>query len=303
VIPTLNEENSIAVCIDSLLAQSYKQIGEILVVDGGSRDKTREIVTRYGGRVRLVDNPGITAASAMNLALSEVRNRVVVRIDAHTKYSVSYVERSVEVLLNSNATIVGGPMRPRGTNSFGKAVAIVTSSPLGVGPGKFHYSSTAGPVDTVYLGTFFVEDVVAVGGYDDQELQWAAEDQELNYRIRMAGGIVYLDPTIESWYEPRSSVRALCRQYRNYGLAKASTLKKHRKLPSWRPFAPAALLGLTVAGIVAGLLIQRPLVATTRTPSPHSICPSSTRLSLELCGWFLSGLDTNCSAATFRHST
>ena len=44
---------------------------------------------------------------------------------------------------------------------------------------------------------------------------------------------------------------ALSRQYANYGVAKASTLAKHRSLPSWRPLAPAALVAATAVGLVA----------------------------------------------------
>ena len=90
--------------------------------------------------------------------------------------------------------MVGGPMRPVGISPFGRAVAAVTSSPFGVGPGRFHYSETLEDVDTVYLGAFHRQTVIDAGGYDEVNLQWAAEDQELNFRIRRRGGRILLDP-------------------------------------------------------------------------------------------------------------
>ena len=45
-------------------------------------------------------------------------------------------------------------MRAVGTTNFGRAVAAVTSSPFGVGPGRFHYATEPSDVETVYLGTF-----------------------------------------------------------------------------------------------------------------------------------------------------
>ena len=81
-----------------------------------------------------------------------------------------------------------------------------------------------------------------MGGYDEEGIQWAAEDQELNFRVRRAGGRIWLDPTIRSQYFPRSTPTALWRQYRNYGVCKASTLDKHRTLPYWRPLVPAFMV-------------------------------------------------------------
>jgi len=299
IIPTLQEGTSIKACIESLLGQTYDRIGEVLVVDGGSTDQTREIVSSFGGAVRLLDNPGVTAASAMNIGIGESRSQVVVRIDAHSEYAPDYVENSVNTLLRTGATMVGGPMRPRGTSKFGNAVALVTSTPLAVGPGRFHYSEEEGEVDTVYLGTFFRVDIEALGQYDETNLQWAAEDQELNYRIRRSGGIVYLDPSIRSWYKPRSAPKPLAKQYRNYGLAKASTLRKHKRLPSWRPLAPALLLLCSVMGLVGGIILRSvpvaisvPLIhlgtvvvgAAYLTRSDRSLFPNSV-LAVLICHW------------------
>jgi len=245
VLPTLNERGYIRDCLASLLAQEGCVIDEILVVDGGSTDGTQAIVESLAPIVRLVPNPRVTAAAAMNIGLAEARNDLVVRADAHTLYDADYVARSLAALESSGADWVGGPMRPVGANVFGRAVAAVTSSPFGIGPGRFHYATEASDVETVYLGTFDRRMVFDVGGYDEDNLQWAAEDQELAFRLRRAGRRIHLDPAIRSWYFPRDTTNALWRQYVNYGVCKASTLKKHRTLPYWRPLAPAAM----VAGI------------------------------------------------------
>lgn len=247
VLPALNERRYIRDCLDSLLAQDYNDVVEILVVDGGSTDGTREIVLSHGDTVRLVDNPRVTAAAAMNVGIAEAKGEIIVRADAHTLYATDYVRRCVEVLLETGADNVGGPMRPVGTTNFGRAVAAATTSRFGIGPGRFHYLDRREEVDTVYLGCFRRSTLEEVGGYDESRLQWAAEDQELNFRIRKNGGRILLDPMIRSSYFPRDTVKGLARQYANYGVAKASTLAKHRSLPSWRPLAPAALVAVSAA--------------------------------------------------------
>ena len=71
ILPTLNERGHIRDCLDSLGKQDYPNIVEILVVDGGSTDGTQEIVIAEGGVVRLIDNPRMTAAAAMNIGIKE----------------------------------------------------------------------------------------------------------------------------------------------------------------------------------------------------------------------------------------
>jgi glycosyltransferase involved in cell wall biosynthesis len=262
ILPTLNERGHIRDCLDSLKNQDYANIVEILVVDGGSQDGTQEIVLAEGGNVRLINNPRMTAAAAMNIGIQECSTSIFIRMDAHTLYANDYVSRSVSTFEESDATVVGGPMRPVGTNPFGCAVSAVTTSPLGVGPGRFHYSEVLEEVETVYLGIFDRDFVIKVGGYDEKNLQWAAEDQELNYRIRKARGKILLDPRITSTYFPRNNPRTLARQYHNYGMCKASTLAKHKMLPYWRPMAPAIMVMSTLVWIIAALSFgQAPIAA------------------------------------------
>jgi len=261
IIPTLNEKDHIQSCLESLQSQDYSQIIEILVVDGGSVDGTQDIVLAAGGRVRLIENPRMTAAAAMNIGIQNCSTDVFVRIDAHTQYATDYVSRSVSTFVETGAQVVGGPMRPISDSKFGNAVAAVTTSPLGIGPGRFHYSEKIEEVETVYLGIFNKVFVQNVGCYDETNLQWAAEDQELNYRIRKAGGKVLLDPRIKSSYFPRNNAWSLARQYHNYGMCKASTLAKHKTLPYWRPLVPAFMVFVATLWVAATIYLGMPYVA------------------------------------------
>lgn len=295
VLPTLNERPYIRDCLDSLLAQDHPAIVEILVCDGGSTDGTREIVAGAPAPVRLVENPGVTAAAGMNAGIAAATGDVICRADAHGLYAMDYVRQCVEVLEETGADNVGGPMVPVGTTAFGRAVAAATSSPLGVGPGRFHYSTRREYVDTVYLGAWRRGTLEALGGYDEENLQWAAEDHELNFRITAGGGRIVLDPSIHSVYFPRSTVRSLARQYRNYGVGKVSTLAKHRRLPTWRPLAPAALVGISAVGFLTRRGWQRAAVplahggvvvsGAARIGRGKGVSPWRAFVAIETCHW------------------
>jgi glycosyltransferase involved in cell wall biosynthesis len=276
VLPTLNEREFIYDCLASLVDQDYAKVVEILVVDGGSTDGTLELAATFKEPVTVVHNPRVTAAAAMNTGVHAAVGDIICRADAHAVYSPDYVRRCVEALRRTGAANVGGRMRAVGRNAFGRAVAAVTSSPIGVGPGRFHYAETEQDVDTVYLGCWERQGLLDAGGFDETRLQWAAEDQELNYRLRQRGGRVVLDPSISSWYFPRETPRALWRQYGNYGVAKASTLVKHGSLPTWRPVAPAALV------LIPALLAirRRTRKLAPIVPVAHAVVAASAAVSM-----------------------
>lgn len=299
VLPALNEQGYIRDCLDSLVGQDDERLVEILICDGGSTDRTREIAGSYPALVRVVENPGVTAAAGMNVGLAEAVGDVIVRADAHTIYEPDYVRRAIDALERLSAAVVGGPMRAVGQTRFGRAVAAVTSSPFGIGPGRFHFGTAEAQVETVYLGVFRRQQVLDAGGFDEADLQWGAEDQELNFRLRRAGGTVWLDPAIRSWYFPRETPRALWRQYFNYGMCKASTLAKHRTLPYWRPLVPAALVAGTVTVLLGGLVARRPGLALSpvlaysagagavavRLSRDPGVAPPRALFALAICHW------------------
>jgi len=296
LLPVLNERPYLRDCLDSLLSQDYPNILEILVLDGGSSDGSVAIAESSGDiRVRVVDNPRITAAAAMNAGIAVAKGQIVCRADAHTLYAPDYVLRCVMTLLETGAENVGGPMRAVGTTNFGRAVAAATSSRWGIGPGVFHYADRRVEADTVYLGCWWLKTLQDLGGYDETLLQWAAEDQELNFRIRNSGGRVIVDPSIRSWYFPRETPRALARQYHNYGLAKASTLAKHGRLPTWRPLAPAALVLASVTAAAVGRGWMRVAIpaghglacaaVALRLGADPEVTPHRVFAAFEICHW------------------
>ena len=87
ICPVYNEEKYIAKCIDSILEQDYpKDDLEIILADGMSKDRTREIVAEYTAKypfIRLIDNPNRIAPWAMNLGIKEAKGDVIMRLDAH----------------------------------------------------------------------------------------------------------------------------------------------------------------------------------------------------------------------------
>lgn len=241
-IPTLNEKRHIEACLDAVLAQSYRRVVEILVVDGGSTDGTQALASRHPG-VQVLHNPRRIQAAGLNIALKEAKGEVFVRIDGHCSIAPDYVKRCVDTLAQTGAAMVGGCQMPaKGGTTCQRGIAAALEARFGGGPANFRQGNYAGWSDTVYMGAMWTKVALEVGAYDERRV--TNEDAELALRLQGAGG-VWLDPAVRSTYKPRDSLRSLGLQYYRYGVGRASTIISHPE--SVRPrqvAAPALLVGL-----------------------------------------------------------
>ncbi len=256
ILPVLNEETHLEEAVHSILSQDYQGKLEVILAVGPSRDRTLEIaqsISRQDSRVVLVDNPSGRTAAGLNIALNKSQSPVVVRVDGHAHIPNDYITLIVEILNKTGAVNVGGVMAAVGTTPFERAVAGAMRSPLGVGASRFHTGGEAGIVDTVYLGAFRREALIAIGGFDERFTR--AQDWELNFRLRENGGVVYFDPRLHVTYRPRSTVKALAKQYFEYGRWRRVVSRRHSGTINYRYLAPPfALVGFTLS-LIAGFFL------------------------------------------------
>jgi glycosyltransferase involved in cell wall biosynthesis len=98
IVAAYNEERHIAECLDSLLAQTYRDM-DVLVADDGSADHTAEVVRRYAG-VRLLGRPHEGKARAINAAAREVSGDIVAFLDGDLRFEPTYIERLVAPIVS-----------------------------------------------------------------------------------------------------------------------------------------------------------------------------------------------------------
>jgi glycosyltransferase involved in cell wall biosynthesis len=239
-MPAYNEERYIEACIASVQAQDYpKDRIEILVADGRSTDRTREILAKLAAddpRIRVIDNPARLQAAGLGLLVKQARGDLIVRMDVHCEYAPDYVRRCVEALERTGADNVGGAQRAKARTPFQRAVCAALASPLGVGGAAYRSSDSEGFVDTVFLGAFRRKVFEAIGLWDPGAI--TNEDAELNQRILDGGGRIYLSRDIVVHYFPRDSYKSLATQYYRYGRGRARTLIKLGTFPTLRPVLP-----------------------------------------------------------------
>ncbi|MCX7973237.1 MAG: glycosyltransferase family 2 protein [Candidatus Aminicenantes bacterium] len=266
-MPCFNEEKYISQAIESLLDDWVIENCELIVVDGGSVDKTKEIVEALSQKIgetstaskrttpflRILNNSARIQASGMNKGIEEAKGEIIVRADAHCLYPEGYVRRCVELLEKlekEGVANVGGFIKPVGNGLIQQAIALALKNPVGVGDSRWHLGRKSGYVDTVYLGTFRKKELEAIGLYDPKA--HPNEDAELNLRLLKAGKKIYLDGSLGVFYFVRESLRSLAKQYFHYGQGRAYTTWKHRRLTSWRQLAPVAVMIGVGTSLIAG---------------------------------------------------
>src|SRR5215218_4974207 len=255
-MPVLNEERHLGAAVRRVLDQDYPGELEVILSVGPSHDRTREIANALAAadpRIRVVDNPAARTPTALNLGIAASRHKIIVRVDGHGELTDGYIRRAVELLAETGAANVGGVMDAQGTTPFEEAVATAYTTRLGLGGGAFHLAeSPAAEAETVFLGVFRKDALIAVGGFD--ETMHRAQDWELNYRLRASGHKIWFSPELRVTYRPRSTLRALMKQMYETGKWRRELVRRHPETATRRYLAPPLTLLGVLGGSGAGLL-------------------------------------------------
>ncbi|MGW6916961.1 glycosyltransferase family 2 protein [Kitasatospora sp. NPDC054939] len=262
IMPVLNEERHLRTAVRHILEQDYAGPMEVVIALGPSTDRTAQIAAELAAedpRVRTVENPTGRTPAGLNAAIRGSSHPIVVRVDGHGLLTPGYITTAVRLLGEMEAANVGGIMFAEGETEWENAVAAAMTSKIGVGNAAFHTGGLAGPADTVYLGVFRREVLERLGGYNEEFVR--AQDWELNYRIRQDGGLVWFTPQLRVTYRPRPSVKALAKQYKDYGRWRRVVTRYHRGSVNLRYLAPPAALLTVLLGTVLGVAVHPALLA------------------------------------------
>ncbi|MEJ5359825.1 MAG: glycosyltransferase family 2 protein [Desulfobacterales bacterium] len=248
VLPVRNEERFVAKTLHELLSQDYpRDRFEIIVADGGSTDRTREIVAQAAKKnpqIRILDNPKRLSSAGRNLGFKNGRGDIFLVVDGHCHIGHDRLFKNIVACFEkSGAQCLGRPqpLDPPGLTDFQKAVALARASRIGHGADSLIYSDHEGFVSPVSHGAVYKREVFEKVGWVDESFD-ACEDVEFNRRVEKAGFKTYMSPSIAIRYYPRESLSALWRQMLRYGRGRSRLLKKHPEMLSMTGLAPALLV-------------------------------------------------------------
>lgn len=258
IIPCYNEQNTIAQVLLAIYAQTYsRQKLDVVIADGMSTDLTRDEIAAFQHahpdlHIRIIENQQKIIPAGLNRAIEESTGEIIIRMDAHAIPQPDYVARCVEALGRGFGDNVGGvwDIIPGSEGWIAKAIAAAASHPVGIGDAKYRFTTQAQEVETVPFGAFPRELIDKIGDFNEKLL--ANEDYEFNFRVRQAGGRVWLDPGIRAKYFARPTLKDLAKQYWRYGFWKLNMLRVYPGSIRWRQIIPPVfVLGLILIILVS----------------------------------------------------
>jgi len=263
VVGIRNEERFIEECIESLLRLDYPQDSyEIIIVDGMSTDKTRDLVQKYP--VRLLLNERKNVAAARNLGVKNARGDLVAFTDGDCKVYSQWLKILVLEMQNApdDVVCVGGPNLIFDTDPiFGRIVGYAQETFLGSGGSaqsknstKKHYVSSLPNCNAMYKKSAIQE----VGCFDERFL--IGQDGDLNYRIGKRGHKFLYIPEAQVLHHRRGTFKSFSVRMFKYGMWMAELFKKHGEFVRWYAFLPSVAIIFAVVLLISSIMYFAPIL-------------------------------------------
>ncbi len=268
IVTCYNEEKNIQECLHTLVQQTYEEDKyEIIVADGGSKDRTQSIVkefTQTHHNVNLVVEPRKGTAAGRNAGVKAAQYDHVAFIDADCEAPEDWLETLVEQyqkirLKDKKVIAVGGTnIPPENAGSFLQAIGVALDSYIGsfgsVQGRQFkkpmHVSSLSN------LNVLYNKQKIIDVGYYDESLISEAEDADINFRLFSAGNRFLFIPYSFVWHKMRPTPKTWLKNMFRYGKGRARLLKRYPQM--WA--ISFALPLLFIAAILSILLIPFSMV-------------------------------------------
>ncbi|MCS6926949.1 MAG: glycosyltransferase [Candidatus Binatia bacterium] len=220
VVCAYNAERTMAPCLASLEQLNYPNY-EVIVVNDGSTDRTREIAERYDF-IRLINQENKGLSAARNVGIAAATGEIVAFTDSDCVVDPDWLTYLVTTFLRTGRQAVGGP-------NFPPPEETLVPSAVAVSPGGPTHVLLNDEVAEHIPGcnmAFRKSVLEEINGFDPV-FRAAGDDVDLCWRLQNKGYEIGFSPAAVVWHFRRNTVKAYLQQQRGYGKAEAQLYFKH----------------------------------------------------------------------------
>lgn len=207
IIPAYNAEKTIENCLNAVLKQKYpRNKYEVIVVNDGSTDRTKEIVSKFP--VRLINQKNAGPAKARNRGVRNAKANIVVFIDSDCVPGSTCLKNLVASLSDLEIVGVSGTYRTKNKDSF---MARFTGYEIEQRHNKMKEKSMIdfiGTFNCAYRRNIFLQ----FGGFNTKFRTSSGEDPDLSYRISKRGYKLVFQPSAYVYHFHPNSLKKYLRQ-------------------------------------------------------------------------------------------
>jgi len=252
VVCAYNAERTMDACLASLEVLNYPDY-EVIVVNDGSRDRTREIAESYP-YCRIINQPNRGLSIARNVGAEAATGEIVAYTDSDCVADPDWLLYLVDRMEAGGLAACGGP-------NFPPPEASLVPAAVAVAPGGPTHVLLSDEVAEHIAGcnmAFRRETLLGLGGFDPV-YRAAGDDVDICWRFQDAGHVIGFSPAAMVWHFRRNTVKAYCNQQRGYGKAEALVYSKHPF--RFNLFGQARWLGRIYGDLSTSLLLShRPVI-------------------------------------------
>lgn len=220
IICSYNGGRTLGACLDSLGKLNYPDY-EIILVDDGSTDDTRDIAEQFP-HVRYIYQENHGLSHARNTGAAAAKGEVFAYTDSDCMADVDWLYYLIGTLVSGDYAGVGGPnVTPPARNWIQACVAAAPG-----GPSHVLLTDTIAEHIPGCNMAFYRWAFENIGGFDP-EYRKAGDDVDFCWRLQQAGCVIAFSPTAIVWHHRRFTLRAFLKQQDGYGEAESLLRFKH----------------------------------------------------------------------------
>jgi glycosyltransferase involved in cell wall biosynthesis len=199
VIPTYNNECTIAATVESALAQRFDTGFEVIVVNDGSTDDTPAVLKQFGDRIHLIEQENRGASAARNAGIAAAAGEYIAFLDGDDTWTEDKLEKSVTEL-DQNSACVAAYSNVIEIDGAGRELSLYVTPECEHAPTLDEMLERVWPLIPSAI-VIRRETLIATGGFSEDfgAGAWGGEDVLAFLLVRERGEIIFVPEKLVSY--------------------------------------------------------------------------------------------------------